>query len=82
VGSGGHASARLSVQPYDGDCNVGDDEGKSVTRVSDVWILGSYAAGSWNIGNTNGQCGAWGVSAYGLTSLVNRVRSMPRHLVG
>ena len=54
-----------------------------------VWIAGilRVLAGSWNIGNTdmntNGQCGAWGVSAYGLTSLVNRVlRSMPRHLVG
>ena len=75
------ADMQVRVSAYDGDCNVGDDEGKSVTRVSDVWILGSYA-GSWNIGNTNGQCGAWGVSAYGLTSLVNRVRSMPRHLVG
>ena len=37
------ADMQVRVSAYDGDCNVGDDEGKSVTRVSDVWILGSYA---------------------------------------
>ena len=36
------ADMQVRVSAYDGDCNVGD-EGKSVTRVSDVWILGSYA---------------------------------------
>jgi len=60
------ADMQVRVSAYDGDCNVGDDEGKSVTRVSDVWILGSYAC--WILEHRKHQRPMRGVGRLGVWS--------------
>ena len=59
------ADMQVRVSAYDGDCNVGD-EGKSVTRVSDVWILGSYAC--WILEHRKHQRPMRGVGRLGVWS--------------
>ena len=70
------ADMQVRVSAYDGDCNVGDDEGKSVTRVSDVWILGSYAC--WILEHRKHQRPMRGVGRLGVWSAVTN-KPFPVH---